>query len=327
MGYINRLNQIKYIINNKNIDILNLFERISFDSFSLNNKQIFSDYYLIDGDTIENISEALYGSVDFYWVILLANNIISPFELPQSEEILQNIINTKYNGKAIFSADYLKGLKEGDIIVKATLDGGVNVPETQIASVDTASYAIIKNYDPFLRRILVEEINGTISQASFIGIYSLDNNNNWVPFQFNVKLTAASDPIQRNFTTARKIIDYPESPYEFLDANGNYVSPYSKNDNVDLELSSTALGSYAPTDPLDLNTISNTNLFSYMRERTVSYESIKTIRRKLIDDNSKFRIIKILNPNYLSEVVSETYSLLADPTQKTKIISFNGNVI
>lgn len=324
MPYIDRLNQIKYLINNKNIDILNLFERISFDTFSLNNKQIFQDYYVIDGDTLESISETIYGNVDFFWILMLANNIISPFELPQSEEILQNIINTKYNGKAIFSSDYLKGLKEGDIIVKVTLDGGVNSPNTQIASVDTASYAIVKNYDPFLRRIWVEEINGNISQASYIGIYSLDNNNNWIPFQFNVKLTATSDPIQRNFTTARKIIDYPESPYEFLDANGNYVSPYSKNDNIDLELSSTALGSYVPTDSLDLKTIYNTNLFSYMSERPVSYESIKTIRRKLIDDNFKFRIIKILNPNYLSEVVSETYSLLADQTQKTKIIFFNG---
>lgn len=72
----------------------------------LENVTLFDEYDIIDGETPEIISEKLYGTPEYHWVIMLANgkyDYRSDFPLP--EAVLQKHIATVYN-PTLFSSDW-----------------------------------------------------------------------------------------------------------------------------------------------------------------------------------------------------------------------------
>lgn len=58
--------------------VTNLFKRVRLHSSILNDARVYYPYQIKDGDTPENIAHRYYGSVDYHWIILLANRIIDP---------------------------------------------------------------------------------------------------------------------------------------------------------------------------------------------------------------------------------------------------------
>ena len=70
-------------------------------------------YTVIEGETPESLSYNYYGSVDYYWTILLANNIKSRyFDWPMSSLDLGKYIETKYGNKSalFFEEQYLSNV-------------------------------------------------------------------------------------------------------------------------------------------------------------------------------------------------------------------------
>ena len=64
----------------------------------LNNYLIFYTYTVKDGETSETIADKLYGSTQYNWIVLLANNIVDPmYDWPMSQENLINTIHKKYD--------------------------------------------------------------------------------------------------------------------------------------------------------------------------------------------------------------------------------------
>lgn len=62
---------------------------------------IFMDYLIKDWEAPEEIAHKLYGSCDYEWVILLANNIINPYtDWLLTNYELEQYIKNKYGSKA-----------------------------------------------------------------------------------------------------------------------------------------------------------------------------------------------------------------------------------
>lgn len=77
--------------------VTNIFRRIKIKSEILNKAKVYYPYFIKDGDTPENIAHRYYGSVDFYWIILLCNNIIDPVRSwPKNYISFLNYINDAY---------------------------------------------------------------------------------------------------------------------------------------------------------------------------------------------------------------------------------------
>ena len=74
--------------------------------FVLNEKRniglnVFVDYIIKDWESPENIAYKLYGSCDYAWIILLANNIINPYtDWLLTNDELDEYISNKYGDKA-----------------------------------------------------------------------------------------------------------------------------------------------------------------------------------------------------------------------------------
>lgn len=58
--------------------VTDLFKRVKFRSDILNSSRVYYPYTVQDGDLPETIAYKYYGSVDYFWIVCLVNDIIDP---------------------------------------------------------------------------------------------------------------------------------------------------------------------------------------------------------------------------------------------------------
>ena len=83
--------------------VTDLLRRVKVRDGIKNNISLFDKYNVGDGETPEQTSEILYGTQDYWWVVLLMNNVKDRFyDWPLSTNQFQNYMTSKYaNADAI----------------------------------------------------------------------------------------------------------------------------------------------------------------------------------------------------------------------------------
>jgi hypothetical protein len=306
--YFKYFDTFNYLLNSKDYELVDIFKKIAFTSTTLNNKKVFFDYYVVDGDSLENISNKFYNDPSLSWFILLCNNFTNRNEFPQSIDLIEQTANAIYPGSSLYFWEYIPNMLPGDFLVKCTVSG-----ET-ITAFDVTKYAVVQEYNSIFRYAIVTE-NVGLTFDDYIAIKRGTGNTN-VDVSFNVVTEANGATKTRSFSQIKRITKAIDSPSEFLNSNNNYLSPYYVTDL--LEVPSNAIGIY-PTGTLsDLKTVRNTKLSSFISNpSSVGY---KSIFNQYLEDNNKNRIIKIMNPQYLNFVFEAIQELLSDNTIRTKVI-------
>jgi len=304
--YFKGFDTISYELLSKEYEFINIFKKISFSNETRNNRMVFSDYYVIDGETIENISRTFYGNESLSWLILLANNFTNRNEFPQSLDKIESLALQTYPGNSFYFFEYTPNIKAGDVFVKYD-------PNTNIY--DTTKYAVVQEYNSIFRYAIVRNSTG-LSQNDIVGIKRLDGNN-VSDVYFDVIENENSEIQNKKYLSIRKITKAIDSPTQFLNSNLNYKSPYYVNDS--LEIASNTIGIYSPTSSTDRKTIYNTSLYSY--SSGASTPLMKTIFQDYVDKNNKNRIIKILKKIYVNQVLQALQELLTTNDLRSKTIS------
>ncbi len=105
MAFFNRLPNIEYdqkpltypYSERQYVLAKNFFRRYKLSESSFNFQNLFDEYVMGDEDRIDYLSFKFYGDSEFDWVILITNNIInSYFDMPVRENILYDIVASKY---------------------------------------------------------------------------------------------------------------------------------------------------------------------------------------------------------------------------------------
>lgn len=100
MPYFRNFNYILYPDfqdENNNIILKNLTSRVVRKFSPVNDVSLFYLYTIAEGKTIESVSEELYGTVDYYWTILLANNLFDRgYDYPLTYGEFSDYIIEKY---------------------------------------------------------------------------------------------------------------------------------------------------------------------------------------------------------------------------------------
>lgn len=130
----------------------------------LENISVYDYYDIAEGETPEIISEKIYGTPYYHWVIMLANqryDYVNDFPLSQLE--LDTYIDKKYGNKKYHVHDYkVNGfIKEGVNIVTlrdSTLEGG-GIGEMAVGKV---LVSVDNGYEARIDDILVESDNFTV---------------------------------------------------------------------------------------------------------------------------------------------------------------------
>ena len=76
----------------------NIFRRFKINDSALDTAMYFRKLTVTDADRPDVISQKVYGTSDYDWVILMSNNVINPyFDWPMSQPVLDDYINQKYD--------------------------------------------------------------------------------------------------------------------------------------------------------------------------------------------------------------------------------------
>lgn len=85
------------IINYNGYQVRDLTRRNRFLPVSISNPYLFLPYTITDEDRPEDIAYYYYGSTDYTWLVLLANNIIDPYhDWPLKEDDFYQYLIKKY---------------------------------------------------------------------------------------------------------------------------------------------------------------------------------------------------------------------------------------
>lgn len=98
MSYFKNFPKIITTSNNKNIIIKDFLRRVSVSNKFRDTSVALDKYLIKDGETPEIVSQKLYNSVDYFWVILMVNDITDPrSEWPIGNEFIPDLIYLNYD--------------------------------------------------------------------------------------------------------------------------------------------------------------------------------------------------------------------------------------
>lgn len=101
MAYFSHMGSVWYKLDDGSTILLNdITAHAAFIDAWKNDARVLMDYDIRDGELPHMISNRLYGTVDYWWTILLFNNIYDfESQWPRSQTALEEYIERKYPGK------------------------------------------------------------------------------------------------------------------------------------------------------------------------------------------------------------------------------------
>jgi hypothetical protein len=109
--------------------VRDITRNVRFRKEVLQNISMFDEYDVIDGETPEIIAEKFYGSPEYHWVVMLANQKYDwSSDWPLREDILQKHIKSSYNPK-LYSDDWFWDTHDDGIrYIHVKINGGSDTP-------------------------------------------------------------------------------------------------------------------------------------------------------------------------------------------------------
>ena len=119
MSYFAQFPKLQYDIKGDgNVNVIpDIFRRIKLKNKIRDNLVILDKYDLTDGEKPEDVAFKIYGSVDYYWVVLLVNNVVDRYyDWPMGFQEFENYVNDKYAAPGAihhFEVKQTSGRQEG----------------------------------------------------------------------------------------------------------------------------------------------------------------------------------------------------------------------
>jgi hypothetical protein len=142
MNYFRHFPTVTYTFDGGSTQITNFTERAKIQERIRTNITVFYDYVIQDGMRPDSVSQALYGSPNYTWIILLVNNIFSLYDWPLNSEEFAAYIVEKYGSLA----------KAQACLVYTTVDGFM-VDVTTYNALPVSQQGVVKSlYDQEFER-------------------------------------------------------------------------------------------------------------------------------------------------------------------------------
>ena len=247
-----------------------------------NNINAYYYYAVLDGDRPEIIAEKVYADAEAHWIILYANNIYDPYyDWPMDSRTFDKYIENKYGSIAWAQTNYHHYEK---VITREN-------PAAQVTTV-TSFEVNDKKLTNDVLSIIDYEINYNIGEPVFIGASYGDNT-------YSGTIMAWSNSngyiVLANTTGAAKSYDF------LIGANS--------------AANGTVISTTVPSVPMDAyNTlVDTTDYASYEVGGSTVHEIISRNRVTYYDYelqlNESKRLIKIIQPQYYNQIISELNNL------------------
>tara|TARA_Y100000385_G_scaffold289400_2_gene358716 strand:- start:1460 stop:2422 length:963 start_codon:yes stop_codon:yes gene_type:complete len=164
MGYLNYLPKFKYSLAKLTGNVSDIFRRVAFTQKSRNNPQNYSTFTTEGILSPDRISDSELRSSEYYWQVLMMNNIVGESEFPDTYREYSKNITELQNGTSLYFYEFFGSEpKTGHVVFAATLGN----------TLDFNSGGIIDSYDSVTRKINMRYIFGEgFEGAATAGVYS-----------------------------------------------------------------------------------------------------------------------------------------------------------
>jgi hypothetical protein len=276
-------------------EIQDILLRVGFSDATKETASTFILYNIQEGMTPERVAQEVYGDQQYFWVVLLFNDLMDPqYRFPLRSRSLDDFISKKYPAKTLFvspegstqefyshpnpSDTTIENFSEGDTV---TLYGGkrLSYKDTGIDKV----LGIIKRYIPELSALELYQLQGIISPGDIL----VRGHNKEIRAQ------------------VRKVIDSRYSVHHF-EENNNRLNPMATP--PDDKGNQVPVGQTG--DGFSEHTVGTTQtiLENYINDQDTTY--LITNEQYEFGNNEKNRQIKLLSPELLENVVREMREVL-----------------
>ena len=301
--YFDKFPRIKYRFpNNKTIEMADIFRSVKFSQETLSKPELFEEFFLTDGDRPEKIALDYYGDVKYYWVVLLANEIIDiNQEWPRfSLNNLDNQNNLFY-GYAFYFNDEMK-IEKGDYIVKydSGASGGVG-----------DEYGVVDRYTPSLNKIEIRNNTftsvtpGVKADGNDVGnffIFRKNDDNSFSTLTSGVSGSNDFLPVER--------IDNLKDSVAYFKFDGRVINPLTKT-NAAIDPS---VVNY-PTNNKKINSRTAIDNYIQGQKSTLDNRNVKVVTYSQVQgeaSESSSKRIKLLRRDLLSDIVISVEDLIRD---------------
>ena len=170
----------------------NLFRRAKVREDLFANFMQFDKYKIIGDERPDNVSEKVYGTNNFDWVVLMANNIIDVYnEWPLTQQQLNQYLNDKYTPQELVSIHHHETVEFRDRDNQVIIPAGLIVDENwnmeyfsggQIRSINTPSSTSNMSEKPvksvtfleFETRLNEDKRNINVLKPDLLGLFLKD---------------------------------------------------------------------------------------------------------------------------------------------------------
>lgn len=243
-------------------------------------------YTVKDEETPDALANKVYGTSEAHWVILYANDIYDPqYDWPMSSKVFDKYIINKY--------------------------GSIEWAKTNYHHYEK----VITRENPFYQKTSVTrfEVNETILTDGILTLLDYIND-------FDVGEIAFTGPSNAANVFSGEVVSWNNSNGRIVLANtSGKISPFETINGNTSSATATVQSIDFPSVPIDAyNTIADTTDFSTftVADRTV-FETISRDRISYYDYelnlNEDRRVIKVIDPSYYPQIVSELDRLINRP--------------
>jgi len=317
------------------LPVVDIFRKVAFTKESKDNPNNYETFTITKGEKPEDIADFTYGDANLWWIILLFNDVIDPFnEWVYTPSQINDKFDDFYKGSSYFFMEQVDAVP-GDILIKrdSSIEGGIDID----------AFGVISDYDALSHRIDVrgDESTGKISAEDEVYIFRKTQDGNYSSIgkfgttgcfpsfagnTFCNEFAGPSSGVDSNgqfdgnfavphcataggtFGIVMKKTDILDSPVEFSDSLGNPVSFYSG-------ITGIASGENIPFGDFyrvgNICGLTTSVLYKYMTDSLPTTISTKTRKSKLLEDNDNKRTVKVPKANIIGRILNEISDMLS----------------
>ena len=208
--YVPDFNYVSRLEGKKNINdyqvTKNIFKRVKIKSEFFNDLTYFIKYKIVGDDRPDNVAYQVYGSTDYDWLILLANNIVNVgSEWPMTQESFSKYMTRKYGAELNFyKPHHYETVEVKDSIGRIIVRPGLQVPKDYTISYydsgldsQITTTNIVKEYSNYDYENEIQDNirNIFVIKKEYIGIV-LDDIERIMPYKSGSTQYRANDLVQ-----------------------------------------------------------------------------------------------------------------------------------
>lgn len=315
-----------------NAEMVDIFRRVKFTKDIESDSGNFETYRIEDGQKPEDVAVSFYGDPQWWWLVLLSNNIIDvENEWHKSSTELNSLFSNYLNGNSYFIFEQLDIQKEDILVKRDTSDD---------SGIDYDIYGVIDSYDNILHKINVKKSKGTINEGDEVHVFRNVGGAESPQYELISGFGATGCFPQFYGATSCVVFEGPDvNAAPFCATAGSTFARIQKTTTIKdsisrFEYQSDPISPYArfiegvgqSGDYFSFQNmcgLTGTVLYQYMNstEEIPSNVNAISVYADIVKSNDKKRNIRLISPTLISKISSELSALLkGDVPRGTTIV-------